>query len=256
MENKSILSLENIKLSYTTNSNDMLEVIKDITISINEHEIVALLGPSGCGKSSLLNIISGEENNFKGKINFKSSNNSNYNNCEFGFLFQKPILFNWLTVKENIAFGLKVRKVKKKEREELIKEYIKSVGLNGFENYYPNELSGGMQQRVALARILILKPYLLLMDEPFAALDTQLRHKMQQLVLKLWQEHKQSIVFVTHDIEEAIIISHRIYILSSRPSYVVSEIEVPFKNKQDTSYIDTYEFIQLKNEIKNILVSC
>lgn len=247
-----IVSLNDIQFNYNIASNNSLEVIKDVSMYCKENEIITILGPSGCGKSTLLNIISGIDNNYTGIKKLMEFDKSNYG-CNIGVLFQQPVLFEWLTVRENIAYGLKIRKVK--NSDELIEQYIECVGLKGFENYYPNELSGGMQQRVALARILILKPHLLLMDEPFAALDSQLRRRMQQLILKLWHKDKQAIVFVTHDIEEAIIVSNRIYILSARPSRVIEEIEVPFKDKQDMTFVDTYEFMQLKKRIKNILNS-
>lgn len=249
-----LLSLENINLSFCTATNELLKVIENISMEINKQEIVAILGPSGCGKSTLLNIIAGIENKYEGKRKFSDFSTSMFN-YECGFIFQKPLLFNWLTVKENIAYGLKLRKIKRKEREKIIDNIIQQVGLNGFEKYYPDKLSGGMQQRVALARVLVLEPKLLLMDEPFAALDAQLRNKMQQLVLNLWQRQKQSIVFVTHDVEEAIILSHRIYILSSRPSHVITEIDVPFKDKKNMNFIDTYEFVEFKKEVKNSLVN-
>ncbi len=245
--NRPLLELKDISLTYNTYLNTELKVLKSISLSVNKGEIIALLGPSGCGKSTLLNIIAGLEKSFQGSMILRGISDDNRKG-ERGFIFQQPVLFSWLNVEENIEYGLKIKKVPKYKRKQIVKEYIEAVGLKGFEKYYANELSGGMQQRVALARTLVLEPKLILMDEPFAALDPKLRREIQRLILKLWKEHKYTIVFVTHDIEEAMIIAEQVYLMSASPASIISKIDTSFKNKSND--INELEFVNLKNEIK------
>lgn len=248
MNDKQLLLINNIKLSYCDVNNCQLDIIDNISFSIFENEIISLIGPSGCGKSSLLRIISGEEKNYSGicDCNFTNAKN-NMSNC--GFLYQDAACFDWMTVKQNVEFGLKMRKMSKKEREKIAEKYIDAVGLSGFQNYYPGDLSGGMKQRVALARVLVLNPKLLLMDEPFAALDTMLRKKMQQLTMRLCKKYGQSIILVTHDIDEAITVADRIYVLSKRPAQVLKEIKVPKGLNEADCYENNFEFYKLKVQI-------
>lgn len=252
--NGTIVSLEHIDFAYQSTSLEGLKVIEDISLEMKENEIISIIGPSGCGKSTLLNIISGEETGYKGKceINLEGQDKEQ---SSIGFMYQAPVLFEWLTVEDNIVFGLKARKIDKKERKILLEEYIDLVGLKGFEKFYPSELSGGMQQRVALARNLILQPRLLLMDEPFSALDAQFREKMQLLILDLWEKKRQATILVTHDIEEAIIISNRIVVMSQRPAKIIADVQVPFKEKKTLNFLDSVEFLEFKKSIKGLLVS-
>ena len=252
MNDKRLLLLNDIKLSYCDVNNCQLDIIDNISFSLYENEIISLIGPSGCGKSSLLRIVSGEEKNYTGICDCNFSNAEN-NMCNCGFLYQDAACFDWMTVKQNVEFGLKMRKMNKKEREIIAKKYIDSVGLSGFENYYPGDLSGGMKQRVSLARLLVLNPKLLLMDEPFAALDAMLRKKMQQLTMKLCKKYGQSIIFVTHDIDEAITVADRIYVLSKRPTQVLKEIKVPKVLKETDGYENDFAFNKLKMEIMNYI---
>jgi NitT/TauT family transport system ATP-binding protein len=164
-------------------------------------------------------------------------------------VFQSPVLFPWLNVKDNILYGLKLRKKGRNEAEEIASEYIRAVGLDGFWDYYPSQLSGGMQQRAALARALVLRPKVLLMDEPFAALDAQTRYSMQQLLLGLWENYGHTVVFVTHDVEEALLMSDRICIMSKRPGRMIEEITVPFERPRPLSLAGTQDFSMLKGHI-------
>ncbi len=254
MIDKRLLLLKDIKLSYCDN-NCELDILDNVSFSVYENEIISLIGPSGCGKSSLLRIISGEEKNYSGicDCNFLNAEN---NMCNCGFLYQDAACFDWMTVEQNVEFGLKMRKIGKKEREIIAKKYIEAVGLSGFENYYPGDLSGGMKQRVALARVLVLNPKLLLMDEPFAALDAMLRGKMQQLTMQLGRKYGQSIIFVTHDIDEAITISDRIYVLSKRPTQVLKEVKVPKTLKEADGYENDITFNKLKKKIISYMDEC
>ncbi len=255
MNDKRLLLLNDIKLSYCDVNKCKLDIINNVSFSVYENEIVSLIGPSGCGKSSLLRIISGEEKIYNGICDCNFSNAKN-NMCNCGFLYQDAACFDWMTVKQNVEFGLKMRKISKRERDIITKKYIDSVGLSGFENYYPGDLSGGMKQRVALARVLVLNPKLLLMDEPFAALDAMLREKMQQLTMHLCKEYGQSIIFVTHDIDEAITISDRILVLSKRPTQVLKEIKVPKSLKDTDGYENEFTLNKLKTSIMNYMDEC
>ncbi|NLL18603.1 MAG: ABC transporter ATP-binding protein [Clostridia bacterium] len=225
-----------------------LAVLEDISVNVNQGEIVALVGPSGCGKSTLLNIAAGFEKPDMGQVLFMGKAITGPS-PERAVVFQSASLFPWLTVKENIAFGLEKAKVKQKIIDEKCSEFIQLVGLTGFENYYPNQLSGGMQQRVALARVLVLEPKMLLMDEPFAALDAQTRLAMQQVLLSISMAIKPTILFITHDVEEALILADKVYVMSKLPGTIIRELEVPFDRPRPISIIGDPHFSKLKSEI-------
>lgn len=246
---KLLIGIENVEKTFPSpEGEERLSVLRDVSISVDEGEIVAILGPSGCGKTTLLNLIAGFESADKGSVLFQGEEIKEPSSRR-GVVFQDPVLFPWLTVKENISFGLRIRKEAKEAVEKKCTELISIVGLEGFESYYPEQLSGGMQQRVALARVLVMRPEVLLMDEPFAALDAQTRMRMQQLLLTISQRLRPAIVFVTHDIEEALIIADRIYLLSPRPGRIVREIKVPFQRPRTLALYKEGEFTRLKGEI-------
>lgn len=225
-----------------------LAVLENISVIVEQGEIVALVGPSGCGKSTLLNIAAGFEKPDTGEVLFMG-NTITGPSPERAVVFQSASLFPWLTVKENIAFGLKTAKVKPKIIEEKCSRFIELVGLAGFENYYPYQLSGGMQQRVALARVLVLEPKMLLMDEPFAALDAQTRLAMQQVLMSISMALKPTILFITHDVEEALILADKVYVMSKLPGTIIRELEVPFARPRPISIIGDPQFSKLKSEI-------
>lgn len=246
------LVLEKVSKSFKNYNGNCIEALDQVSMTVNEGEFVVLLGPSGCGKSTLLNIIAGFEKCSQGSVIF-NGRTIDAPSPERGVVFQSPVLFEWLNVKENIAFGLKEKKIGKQEIEGTVAQYIKLVELEGFENYYPEELSGGMQQRAALARTLVMRPKLLLMDEPFAALDAQLRFTMQQLLLAIWKNLNQTIIFVTHDVEEAILMAEKIFIMGRRPGRILKEIDVTRQKNDIPDFLGTYEFYQLKNTIMEML---
>ncbi|UWG97609.1 ABC transporter ATP-binding protein [Dehalobacter sp. DCM] len=246
------LVLDKVSKSFQNYNGNCIEALDQVSMTVNEGEFVAILGPSGCGKSTLLNIIAGFEKGYQGIVSFNGEAIKTPA-PERGVVFQSPVLFEWLNVKDNIAFGLKEKKIGKQEIETMVAQYIKLVELEGFENYYPEELSGGMQQRAALARTLVMHPKLLLMDEPFAALDAQLRFTMQQLLLTIWKNLKQTIIFVTHDVEEAILVAEKVYIMGRRPGWILEEIDVARKKKDSPDFTGSYEFYQLKNTIMEML---
>lgn len=213
-----LISLHHIKKSFY-NDNGETEVIKDLSFSIYPNEVVTLLGPSGCGKSTVLNIISSLENQTSGSVNVYS---------KVGYMFQKDNLFPWKTVYKNVLIGLEVCKKKTKENENYALKLLEKYGLSDFLYHYPEELSGGMRQRVALIRTLVLKPDLLLLDEPFSALDSQTRLLVQEDVKSILNEEKKSALIVSHDISEAIALSEKILVLNKRPLTLQKEYLLDF----------------------------
>lgn len=226
MEDKSSvkMSLRNISKSYYSRK-ETQEAVKDVSFDVMENEFLVLLGPGQCGKTVLLNIIAGLEEPTTGKMLYEGKEFSGVNDG-FGLVFQKTALMDWKTVMENVEFGLKIKHVKKEERRAIAQKYIDLVGLNGFENSYPRQLSGGMKQRVGIARAYSTNPGVLLMDEPFGALDAQTRYMMENEILRIWNEDKRTIIFVTNNIEEAVTLGDRIILLSSCPAEV-KEVYVP-----------------------------
>ncbi len=204
--------------------NDFLAV-SDVNLAVEDGEFVCLLGPSGCGKTTLLRLVAGLETPTEGVIALDGKKIEGVNR-ECGFVFQEYVLFPWRTVRGNIEFGPEVKKMPKEERERISQHYIELVGLRGFENHYPHELSGGMKQRVGIARAYANNPKLLLMDEPFGALDAQTRNLMQAELLRIWEKEHISALFVTHSVDEAVYLSDRVAVMSARPG-TVKEI---FKN--------------------------
>ncbi len=204
--------------------NDLL-AISDVNLAVEDGEFVCLLGPSGCGKTTLLRLVAGLETSTGGALSLDGKKIEGVNR-ECGFVFQEYVLFPWRTVKGNIEFGPEVKKVPKEERKRISQHYIELVGLKGFENHYPHELSGGMKQRVGIARAYANNPKLLLMDEPFGALDAQTRNLMQAELLRIWEKEHISALFVTHSVDEAVYLADRVAVMSARPG-TIREI---FKN--------------------------
>jgi NitT/TauT family transport system ATP-binding protein len=226
--------------------------MKDVNINILENEFVSIVGPSGCGKSTLLRMVAGLDVATSGQIVIKDRNIIGPG-ADRGMVFQAYTLFPWMTVADNIKFGLKLRKIPSKEQEEITDKYLKVIKLEKFRNSYPKELSGGMKQRVAIARALANSPEVLLMDEPFSALDPQTRADMQLLIRQIWQIEKPTIMFVTHDIEEAIFLSSKIYVLTSTPGTVKKEVPVILPYNRDLSLKDSERFIQIRKEVNSLI---
>ena len=226
MEDKSRvkMSLRNISKSYYSRK-ETQEAVRDVSFDVMENEFLVLLGPGQCGKTVLLNIIAGLEEPTTGKMLYEGKEFTGVNDG-FGLVFQKTALMDWKTVIENVEFGLKIKHTDKQKRREIAEKYIDLVGLKGFENSYPRQLSGGMKQRTGIARAYSTNPGVLLMDEPFGALDAQTRYRMENETLRIWNEDKRTIVFVTNNIEEAVTLGDRIILLSSCPAEV-KQIYVP-----------------------------
>lgn len=228
------------------------EAVQAVDFNIQPGEFVCLLGPSGCGKSTLLGALAGHIIPAHGVLEV-DGNNIAGPSPERGMVFQHHTLFPWLNVVDNVAFGLKMRGVKKAERHAQALEMLQQVGLHDVATRWPSQLSGGMQQRVEIARVLINKPRLLLMDEPFGALDAQTRLKMQQLLLDIWGRIRTTLVFVTHDIDEALFLADRILVMSPRPGRIIENLSVNFARPRTTELVTTPEFMHLKRHCLDLL---
>lgn len=240
-----LIKVEHIGKNFINNS-EMLEVLGDINFEVSRGETCVILGPSGCGKTTLFNIISGLTPTTSGKIIFENKEISSPHE-KFGVIFQEARLFPWLKVKENIAFGLQLKN--KDNLNKKLSKYIDIVGLKGFENLYPHELSGGMKQRVAIARTLTVEPEIILMDEPFGALDPKTRKKMHELVLEVKKKLGTTILFITHNIKEAVFLADKIYILSELPAKIIKEIKIPKSLREDKNKI-----IEIENQITKTMI--
>jgi len=222
--------------------------LQNTSFAVKPSEFVTLLGPSGCGKSTILKIVAGLEQPTSGKVLLDGKEITGPGR-DRGMVFQTYTLFPWLTVRDNIEFGLDVAGRSKAERKDVSDHYIEKIGLKGFENAYPRELSGGMKQRVAIARALANDPEVLLMDEPFGALDAQTRTVMQELLLDVWDESHKTIIFVTHDVEEAVFIGDTIYVMSARPGRIKERIEVTLPPKRTYDLKLSDEFLRIKKDV-------
>ena len=229
-----------------------IEVLRDVSIDATPGEIICLLGPSGCGKSTLLGALAGHLRPAQGSLSLDGEPIDGPH-PQRGLVFQHHTLFPWKTVLGNVAHGLKMQGVDRAAREGRARELLALVGLGGFEKSYPRELSGGMQQRVEIARVLINQPRVLLMDEPFGALDALTRARMQELLLDLWARMRTTIVFVTHDIDEALFLADRVLVLSPRPGRIVEELPVPFGRPRHAGLLTQADFVALKRHCLSLL---
>ena len=224
------LIIDHLYMSFTRPDDGVpLKVLDNISFKAGGGEFISIVGPSGCGKTTLLNIIAGFEPVQEGRVLYNGQPVVKPS-PERAMVFQSAVLFPWLTEHENVSNGLKRAGMKKSDYKSIVKDYLKMFRMQGFDDYYPEQLSGGMQQRVALARALVLQPAMLLMDEPFAALDAQTRLTMQELLLDLQQELSTTVILVTHDVEEALYLADRVYVMSKRPGRFIHDLTVPLKN--------------------------
>ena len=240
--------LKNVCKTYRGQQKE-LEVIKDINLTVEDGEFLSLVGPSGCGKTTLLRMIAGLDLPSDGKITEDELAITGPSPGR-GFVFQQYSLFPWRTVLDNISFGPEVRGIGEDDRYSNARNYIKMVGLSGFEDSYPHELSGGMKQRVAIARALANDPKTLLMDEPFAALDVQTRHKLQEELINIWQEENKTIVFVTHNVDEAVFLADRVLVLSKSPGKIIKTFNIEIERMRDRM---SPEYLKVKGEITALL---
>ncbi len=250
------LAVQNLSVTYISRAGDPVQAVNDVSFSIADKpgsgEVVVFLGPSGCGKSTLLKCIAGLMKPNVGSVKVDGQLVEGTSR-DRGMVFQQYTSFAWLSVLENVEYGLRLAGVPKAEREQRGREVLQKVGLGDFAGSYPKALSGGMKQRVAIARTLVNKPRLMLMDEPFGALDPQTRWNMQSLILDISHTLDNTILFVTHDVSEAVYIADTIFILSPRPARIVQRIEVPYFQERTPQLKQTAGFRQLENQVLELL---
>ena len=249
------ISVKNVGRTFTGADGTQVEALKNVNLEVADEfsydgkdigEFRVLLGPSGCGKSTILRLIAGLDFPTSGEV-LVNGKRVTGPGPDRGMVFQKYTSFAWLTVAGNIEYGLKLKGVAEGERRDIVSHLIQATGLAGFENAYPHTLSGGMQQRVAIARSLAVRPSVLLMDEPFGALDAQTRSGMQDLLMKMWNESASTILFVTHDVAEAVYLADHLYVVSARPGHIADEIRIPFARPRDESLKEQPQFRELEN---------
>jgi ABC-type nitrate/sulfonate/bicarbonate transport system ATPase subunit len=243
-----ILSIRGVSRTFAGHDGQSTVALQTTDLDVAENDFLTILGPSGCGKSTLLRIVAGLDAPSSGEV-LLDGRKVQGPGADRGMVFQSYTLFPWLTVLENVAFGLRERGLPKAQQQEIAQDFIAKVGLAKFAGHYPKQLSGGMQQRTALARALANGPRMLLMDEPFGALDHQTRELMQELLLGIWEREKKTVLFVTHDIDEAIFMGSRVVVMSARPGRIKSDLPSPFAHPRHYSVKTTAEFSVLKREL-------
>lgn len=243
------LTVENVSKTFNSKKN-IVYTLKDVKLEIKQGEFVCLLGPSGCGKSTLLNIIAGLEESTTGKVTLNGKTIKEPG-TDRAVMFQESALFPWQTVIENVEFGMKIAGVASTKRKEIALKYLKMVHLTKFQNSYVHELSGGMKQRVALARALTLDSEVLLMDEPFAALDSQTKNILHMELQKIWLETGKTIILVTHNVEEAVLLADRVIVMSARPGLIKKEFKIQLARPRFIENVDlTYMLANVMKELK------
>lgn len=245
---KEIIVCKDISKTFDT-SRGPVHVIENVSLNVRENELLVLFGPGQCGKSTMINCMSGLETVSSGTVTVGGKLVTKPG-PDRGVVYQRMALFPWLTVMGNVEYGPKVRGMGKKERREKAQYYIDLVGLSGFENSYPNQLSGGMQQRVGIARAYCNEPDVLFMDEPFGHLDAQTRYLMQEDLMRIWEKEKRTVVFVTNNIEEAVYLADRIIVMRNCPTSIKKEYEISLPRPRD--YVDP-EFLRLREEISAVV---
>jgi|ERR1043165_100017 ABC-type nitrate/sulfonate/bicarbonate transport system ATPase subunit len=245
------LEVDHVSKVYSS-GNGKVEALRNFSCSGEKGTFLAVVGASGCGKTTLLRIIAGLTTPTSGKVLIHGKEIKGPG-PDRGMVFQSYTSFPWLTVRKNIEFGLRLRNVPEEERSKIARHYINLVGLSEFEGAYPSALSGGMKQRVAIARTLANDPAILLMDEPFGALDYQTRWTMQELLLDVWEKTRKTVIFVTHDIEEALFLADRVMVMTARPGWLKKEIEVSFDRPRKFELKATPEFVELKGKVMHLI---
>ncbi|WP_373845389.1 ABC transporter ATP-binding protein [Clostridium sp.] len=242
--------IENVNKVYETKKSKVL-AIEDVNIRVNKGDFVSIIGPSGCGKSTLLRMVAGLDTPTSGRITMNDKEVTGPG-AERGMVFQSYTLFPWMTVRENIRFGLKIKKLSKDKSNKIVDKYLELIELTKFGDRLPKELSGGMKQRVAIARALANNPEVILMDEPFGALDPQTKVKMQELLLKIWRVEGSTVIFITHDIEESIFLSEKVYLMSPHPGKIQNKLEIDFPKNRTADIRDTEKFISIKRKVLSL----
>jgi NitT/TauT family transport system ATP-binding protein len=248
---KGKVEIRNLDVRFGWGANQ-IEAVSDVNINIQPGEFVSILGPSGCGKSTLLNVVAGFVKRSGGSVLVDGADVLGPG-AERGMVFQQYSLFPWMTVRKNVEFGLKMQGRPRSEREAAARTLLGLAGLLAFENHYPDQLSGGMKQRVGIVRALATSPQVLLMDEPFGALDAQTRVVMQQILTNMWQRFRLSVLFITHDIDESIFLSDKVYVMTARPGRIKAEIEVPLPRPRVAEMTTSTEFMQLRRQLHELI---
>jgi len=241
------IAVRNLDFDYVSNAGREVAALRDVNLDIRRHEFISLLGPSGCGKSTLLYIIGGFLQSRAGAVSVEGVPVTKPG-PDRGIVFQSFALFPWKSVRKNILYGLERQGMKKDAAAERADSFIKMVGLSGFEDAYPSQLSGGMRQRAAIARTLVCDPDILLMDEPFGALDAQTRHEMQEELLTIWRARPKTVVFVTHDVHEAVYLSDRVAVMSARPGRISTIVDINL-DRADMSRTRSAKFAQYVDDL-------
>lgn len=249
--NKGHLEVENLSVSFKRKGSTV-HVFDEINFTIHPNEFICILGPSGCGKSTILNVIAQFVKQTRGYV-FVNRREVDSPGPDRGFVFQQNSLFPWKTVFQNVEFGLKIRGMKKAKRKELVNDYLGRVGLYKYRYSYPHQLSGGMQQRASIIRALVNFPSILLMDEPFGALDAQTRQMMQELLLRIWNDYKSTVIFVTHDIGEAILLGDKIYVMGVNPGRIKEEITIPLERPRHLGMMHSPQFMDLNRQVFQLI---
>jgi NitT/TauT family transport system ATP-binding protein len=242
------LRIENVTLQFAPKNSAPVTALENISLHVDDNEFSVIVGPSGCGKTSLLRLVAGLLEPTSGAIYLDNERVSRPGK-DRGMVFQSYTLFPWLTVQDNVEFGLRIAAIPPPERRQIARRFITQVGLAGFEKHYPKQLSGGMMQRVALARALANDPAILLMDEPFGALDSQTRSLMQELLLDLWQQSHKTVLFITHDIDESILLGDRVYVMTARPGRIKEMVQIDLPRPRTVDMLTTDAFMAIKRRI-------
>jgi NitT/TauT family transport system ATP-binding protein len=249
--NMGLVEVEGFDLCYDT-ADGAIEAVRNVSIRVDPGEFVSIIGPSGCGKSTLLNAVAGFLKPSNGTVTLDGEP-VNRPSADRGMVFQQYSLFPWKTVRGNVEFGLKMKGIDALERQRSSRTLLGLAGLLAFENHYPDSLSGGMKQRVGIVRALATGPKVLLLDEPFGSLDAQTRVIMQQILTNMWQRLKISVLFVTHDIDEAIFLSDRVYCMTARPGTIKAEIIVPLERPRQQAIMMSSEFLALRRGLMSLI---
>ena len=248
---KGFINCENIGVVFGS-GDSKVQAVKNVSLHVNPGEFVSLIGPSGCGKSTILSIVAGFLKPTSGEATVDGAKITKPGS-DRGVVFQQYSLFPWLTVRKNVEFGLRMSGEPLANREQKARTLLGLAGLLAFENHYPDQLSGGMKQRIGIVRALATSPQVLLMDEPFGALDTQTRVVMQEILTNMWQQFRISVLFITHDIEESVFLSDRVYVMTSRPGRIKAEIKVPLPRPRTPDMHDLPEFVELVHKLKGLI---
>ncbi len=248
---KGHIVLDDLKVEFGDRKKTTIAV-DGVSIEVQPGEFVSIIGPSGCGKSTVLNVIAGFTRPSGGRVQVDGKDVLEPG-VDRGVVFQQYSLFPWMTVRKNVEFGLKAQGMSRSQRETFARTYLSLTGLLAFENHFPDALSGGMKQRVGIVRALVTSPQVLLMDEPFGALDAQTRVVMQEILTNMWQRQKISVLFITHDIEEAIFLSDRVYVMTARPGKIKAQLQIPLSRPRSADMTMSRQFLDIRQELQRLI---